>query len=59
MKILCFYGLLAGSLLTNAVQAQTGAQSEPQIDVVVKADGKPVNNAKGIPASTQKLDFTA
>lgn len=64
MKTLFVYGLLAGSLLTHAVRAQNGAQSktakpEPKIDLITKADGKPADNAKGIPAGTQKLDFTA
>lgn len=64
MKTLFAYVLLVSSSGINAIWAQSGAplkavQSEPRIDIVVKADGKPANDARGIPAGTQRLDFTA
>ena len=59
MKILTIYLVCVAVLCTNVAWAQNGAKPEPTIDIVVKADGKPVNNSKGIAASTQKLDFEA
>lgn len=56
--------LLLSTLLITTVRAQnpptqTLAKASPHVTITIKADGKPVDEKTGAPASTQQVDFAA
>lgn len=64
MRFLPLYVLCAGFLFINPTSAQRNEQADtakpvPDINLVITADGQPLDERKGIPVSTQKLDFAA